>query len=87
MGGQILSTRKTWLTVRETAPLLGRSEKAIYELIRTGAFPFVYRRGRGDSGAIYISARDLGALPEARKEEAQERATIETRNPACASGD
>jgi len=68
-----VAVHKLWLTVRETAPLLGRSEKAIYEQIRTGGFPFDVRRGRGDSGAIYISARDIGAIPEqgAENSEAQ----------------
>jgi helix-turn-helix protein len=82
-----LSTQKLWLTVKETAPLLGRKPSAIYEQIRTGGFPFAYRRARGDSGAIYISARDLGLIPNAQNEAAQNSATIETRNTACAIGD
>jgi len=64
MEGDKLNMQKLWLSVRETAPLLGKSPKNIYDQIRLGSFPFVYRRGRGNSGAIYISARDLGAIPE-----------------------
>lgn len=69
-----MTVQRLWLRVREAAPLLGRSEKAIYEQIRLGRFPFVIRRSGGDSGAIYISARDIGLLPSpggAEKEEAQ----------------
>ena len=62
---------KLWLTVKETAPLLGRSEKAIYEQIRTGGFPFAFRRSRGDSGAIYISARDIGLVTDGRAENSE----------------
>jgi hypothetical protein len=85
-----LSTQKLWLTVKETAPLVGRSEKAIYEQIRTGGFPFIVRRSRGDSGAIYISARDVGLIPEqgAANNEAQEgNQSVTTAIPARAFGD
>lgn len=70
-----MAVHKLWLTVKETSPLIGRSEKAIYEQIRTGGFPFTIRRSRGDSGAIYISARDVGLIPEqgAENNEAQEQ--------------
>ena len=51
---------KLWISVREAAPIYGRSEKAIYEQIRTGKFPFVIRRA---GSAIYISARDIGLIP------------------------
>ena len=64
-GGVTLVVRtKHWLTVKEFAPHYGRKPSAIYEQIRTGGFPFVYRRTRGDSGMILISARDFGLIPE-----------------------
>ncbi len=55
---------KLWLSVKEFAPYYGRTEKAIYEQIRTGGFPFDYRRTRGDSGLILISARDVGLVEQ-----------------------
>ena len=64
---------KLWLTVREVAPIYGRSEKAIYEQIRMGKFPFVFRRA---GSAIYISARDIGLIPpETQKEDGEREAT------------
>lgn len=70
-----MAIQKLWLSVKETAPLVGRKPKAIYEQIRIGSFPFEFRRSRGDSGAIYISARDIGLLPErgAENGEAQDQ--------------
>lgn len=82
-----MNATKLWLSVKETAPLLGKSPKNIYDQIRLGSFPFAYRRGRGDSGAIYISARDIGLITDTQTKEAQNSATIEARNTACAFGD
>lgn len=70
-----MNAKKLWLSVREAAPLVGRTPKQVYDLIRLGSFPFAYRRSRGNSGAIFISARDLGLIPEqgATNSEAQEQ--------------
>lgn len=58
-----MQTMKLWLSVKEFAPYYGKKPGAIYEDIRQGRFPFAYRRGRGDSGSILISARDAGVIP------------------------
>jgi hypothetical protein len=70
----------------EVGPLIGADKQDIYRAIRLGQFPFDHVRiGR----KIKISARSLGLIPEqgAQNEEAQNSATIETRNTACAIGD
>jgi hypothetical protein len=46
--------------VKEAAAATGRKPKSIYEQIRTGTFPFEFRRA---GNAILISARDLGLIP------------------------
>jgi hypothetical protein len=60
--------QKLWLRVKEASPVTGLSEKAIYEQIRTGIFPFEYRRA---GTSILISARDLGVIPEGRAENSE----------------
>ncbi len=51
---------RIWITPEEAVPHTPfKSRKVIYEQIRTGIFPFKYRRaGR----TILIDARDLGLL-------------------------
>jgi len=66
---------RLWISVKKTAALTGRKEKAIYEQIRTGRFPFKYRRaGR----AILISALDIGLV------EANEKLGTEPTEPQAA---
>jgi hypothetical protein len=53
---------RTFVRVRDAAKALDTTEKAIYEQIRTGIFPFRFRRaGR----SIWISAHDLELIPPA----------------------
>jgi hypothetical protein len=50
---------RLWVSIKITSQVTGKSEKALFEQIRTGIFPFEYRRaGR----SILVSARDLGLL-------------------------
>jgi hypothetical protein len=57
----LVVVKKPWLTVAETAEILEKKRSTIYEQIRTGIFPFEYRRA---GTSILISARDLGVLAE-----------------------
>jgi hypothetical protein len=50
---------RLWVSIKITAQAIGRTEKAIYEQIRVGTFPFAYRRA---GKSILVSARDLGLL-------------------------
>jgi hypothetical protein len=61
-GNYTMNNIKLWLSVKEFAPFYGRTTRAIYEQIRTNGFPFKYRRTRGDSGSILISAHDAGLV-------------------------
>lgn len=69
--------QKYWLRVKEASPVTGLSAKAIYEQIRTGIFPFEFRRA---GGAILISARSLGLITEqsANNEAQPQEALAET---------
>ena len=62
---------KLWLSVKEAAPILDRTDKAIYEQIRTGGFPFEYKQTR-KGAPIYISARDIGLIPPETGKEGDE---------------
>jgi hypothetical protein len=77
--------QRLWLSPAETAPLIGaKDDQAVTRAIRLGQFPFDYQRmGR----KILISARSLGLITDTQNEEAQNSATIATRNTACAIGD
>jgi hypothetical protein len=61
-----------WVSIKVTAQATDSTEKALYEQIRKGTFPFGYRRaGR----KIWVSARDLGLIeePQSNKAEPQDK--------------
>jgi len=49
-----------WVSIKVTAKATDSTDKALYEQIRKGTFPFTYRRA---GSRILVSARDLGLLP------------------------
>lgn len=51
---------RLWVSIKIAAQATGSTEKALYEQIRKGTFPFTYRRA---GSAILVSARDLGLVP------------------------
>ena len=51
---------RLWVSMEITSQATGKSKKALYEQIRTGIFPFEYRRA---GKSILVSARDLGLIP------------------------
>lgn len=51
---------RLWVSIKVTAQATDSTEKALYEQIRKGIFPFEYRRA---GSRILVSARDLGLIP------------------------
>jgi hypothetical protein len=73
-----MAMTRTFVRVRDCALATGQKEKTIYEQIRTGIFPFRFKRaGR----TILISAADLELIPP---DEAQRKTLSQEELPTTA---
>jgi hypothetical protein len=72
---------RLWVSMEITSQATGKSKKALYEQIRSGIFPFEYRRA---GKSILVSARDLGLVPS-NNEKSDDKSQTEPQSASAAA--
>ena len=67
-----MTVPRLWVSIKVAAQAIGSTDKALYEQIRKGTFPFNYRRA---GSAILVSALDLGLLDVNARLQSEEAST------------